>query len=239
MTNRGPLSEEDDKALADSLPLEEFAVVETVPEGDFTASMWARLGAAFIDQLILAAIFLSLEITQLLHLQDRKTIALDLLIVVTVIFFYQFLFLSLKSATPGKLLLGIMVVAAETRGRRPASDARIVKRSVFGPLMMLIYPLPFVFSFLRSDRRQLADLLSGTKVIATDRAVRKKRPLIAILLALLGLAFVGLLIKSFFILAQSQAESRDATSEIEKVTGLDFKTKCLPATLQTTHITKN
>ncbi len=177
----------------------EFSKTSDIAAGDFTASMWKRFFAALIDQLILAFIFFLLQLIKLLHF-DSKASFIDVAIGFGVLFFYQFAFLSLKSATPGKLIFHLSVVAAETRGRRPASDVRIIKRSILGPLLMMVAPLPYIFSFLRSDRRQLADLLSGTKVIAETKSSKDKRPILAVLLALnsaLTVALLSMLVHNF------------------------------------------
>ncbi len=190
--------------------------------GEYTASMWARMFAVFIDNIILTVFFIFLQVFKLIDLQNPNHQIRNVAIVFGVLVLYQYFFLIIRSATPGKSAFGLTVVAAETRGRRPAGDAAIIKRSIFSSLLLLITPLQFVSSLLRSDRRQLADLLSGTKVIARGHSVKERRLIPAIVLTLLGIPSLASLGFAGYTLLNGVPVNNEARAAIEKATGLDF-----------------
>jgi uncharacterized RDD family membrane protein YckC len=79
---------------------------------------------------------------------------------------YQVVFLRLKGATPGKMALGLRVVQAE----EPADDALgwgqvLVRVLISNVIPMIVGMIPQLLALVRLDRRQLADLAAGTRVV--------------------------------------------------------------------------
>lgn len=78
-------------------------------------------------------------------------------------FVYSGLFLSLKGATPGKLLVGIRVRRSDGS---PVGFMRAALRETLGQgLGWVLFPLGHIPAFTRKDRRAMHDLLSGTCVV--------------------------------------------------------------------------
>ncbi len=78
--------------------------------------------------------------------------------------FVQIAFIAKKSQTPGMRAYNIKVVDAKSL--KAPSFGQIVLRQIFAPFSRLLFG--WVLMYLRSDHRQLHELLSGTALINTD-----------------------------------------------------------------------
>ena len=91
------------------------------PHGREVASAWARIGARLIDVIILGiitSIFVDVNVsgTDLGYVETS-----DAILAVVIGAAYEILFTALRSATPGKMLLGLEIVRKTDEARRLAS----------------------------------------------------------------------------------------------------------------------
>jgi uncharacterized RDD family membrane protein YckC len=112
-----------------------------------------------------------------------------ILIQAVVVFGILGLLLKTKGTTPGKFILGLKVVSS--------SDQSLLSwRQAFGRLLvpylnLVLGAIPLAIAFFNKERRQLADLICGTRVIqASPRGPVKVRWLIGGLFILNGLWYI-------------------------------------------------
>lgn len=140
------------------------------------ASRWARLGAAFIDGLLMMIIILPVAfvfgIFEALasggQMGLTTTVAMGFLGIAAFFILNGYL-LSSNGQTIGKKLLGIKIVDLE--GRKPPFGRLIGMRYV--PVWLVVY-IPIIGNFasfidnlfiFRGDKRCIHDLIAGTQVI--------------------------------------------------------------------------
>ncbi len=131
------------------------------------AGFWVRVGAAFIDTILL--MFITIPLLFMLYGQDYFTAsansfgALDLLINYVFPAIAVLLFWTYKSATPGKIFFNLKIVDAKTGGK-PTTGQHIGR--YFGYYVSII---PFMLGILwvAFDKRKQGfhDKLAGTVVI--------------------------------------------------------------------------
>jgi uncharacterized RDD family membrane protein YckC len=80
-------------------------------------------------------------------------------------FAYAGYFLSLKGATPGKMLLGLRVIYLPTGGNPGWGTAFV--REILGKLLSsVLLGLGYLIALFREDGRALHDLIADTRVVA-------------------------------------------------------------------------
>lgn len=146
-------------------------------ENVYIPSTWRRLVAKGLDSVIRSIFYLPFvkSFFLLLFTDEDVRISLGSLLVMFIVpAIYEFVFLALMQATPGKWLMGLKVV--------PFNDASAHldwRQCLLRPLMER---LSFFFSlaiyalaFFRYDRTHLADWVAETRVVQfTPRPVRTK-----------------------------------------------------------------
>jgi uncharacterized RDD family membrane protein YckC len=131
------------------------------------ASFWRRLGAHFIDGMILTGI--SAAIGFVLGPTAARVgagtgsvvmLAFQALLVLVPVVYFTFSW-SRKGATPGKSALGIRVVGV---GNTPVTGVQAVVR-YFGYILSSFLCLGFLWMLWDAERRCWHDMLAGTRVI--------------------------------------------------------------------------
>ena len=132
---------------------------------------WKRLLAFFIDSFIVAVVILGIALAvygrNYMELsQGGKTVLFDLLVQVVLPALAVILFWRYRGATPGKILLSMKIVDADTLGA--PSTGKLVGR-YFAYVVSMI-PLFLGFLWIAFDKRKQGwhDKLAGTAVILDE-----------------------------------------------------------------------
>ncbi len=131
------------------------------------ASIQKRAFAFFIDELILAFLFLIIIYDQVTASSDPDAIVILInsftmeYILIKII--YQTFFVYQYSATLGKIFMKIQIVDAETMEKPIFSSA--LNRGVFRIISELIFYLGFVWAFYAKNRQSWHDKTARTLVI--------------------------------------------------------------------------
>jgi uncharacterized RDD family membrane protein YckC len=132
---------------------------------------WKRLLAFFIDSFIVAVVILGIALAvygrNYMELsQGGKTVLFDLLVQVVLPALAVILFWRYRGATPGKILLSMKIVDADTLGA--PSTGKLVGR-YFAYVVSMI-PLFLGFLWIAFDKRKQGwhDKLAGTVVILDE-----------------------------------------------------------------------
>lgn len=143
----------------------------------YVPSTWKRLIAVTIDQLMILPFYLPFAkkfFTVFFTDDDVYLSLLQLFILFLVPAFYEFVFLVVMQATPGKWLMGLKVVPHNS----PYEElhwTHCVMRPVVGRLSFFFAWGIYALAFFRYDRTHLADWLAETRVIQfVPRARRAK-----------------------------------------------------------------
>lgn len=133
----------------------------------YLPSTWRRLTANFIDEVLMlpfyipfAGIFLRMMFSDEAVTISLMTFALILIIPAV----YEFIFLVMLQATPGKWLLGLTVVPScdvET----PLDWRQSLLRATSKRLSLFFSLAIYVLAFFRYDRTHLADWVAETRVV--------------------------------------------------------------------------
>lgn len=93
-----------------------------------------------------------------------------------VVFVYAVVFNKHKNATPGKMLFGLKIIPVAA-DRLDLSWTQVVLRRATEMLLGLPFSLaPQAVAFFRPDRRQLADLVAGTRVVQGSSRGKDAKP---------------------------------------------------------------
>lgn len=131
---------------------------------------WRRAAAIMLDGLIISAVYVPLS---MMFSKPLNPAAPNLLAAFGLSWFlsivfnlaYQVYFLSSKSATPGKMVMGLKVVTA-TGGR--ISMGRAAGRYFGYWVSSIILCIGYIMAAFDSEKRALHDHLCGTRVIRTS-----------------------------------------------------------------------
>lgn len=142
--------------------------------GESLAGFWPRLWAMLLDSLLLAGIIypILLSIYGLEYLDSRTPVTgpADFLLVYVFPVLACILFWIYKSATPGKLLLGMRIVDARTGGH--PSNAQFVGRYFAYFLSTVPLGLGFFWILWDPHRQGWHDKLAGTLVVRRTRTAQ-------------------------------------------------------------------
>lgn len=146
-------------------------MTQSVETGEAFAGFWIRVAATLVDSLLLTAIIvpLNLAVYGREYLASTGLVAgpADVLIswvfpAIAVILFWRY-----RSATPGKMLLGLRIADARTR-EAPATGQLVIR--YFG---YLVSCLPLMLGFLwpvwDARKQTFHDKLAGTVVLRRAR----------------------------------------------------------------------
>lgn len=145
------------------------------PHGREVASPWARIGARLIDVIIvsvIASIFVDVNVSgdQIGYVETGDAILATVLGAA-----YEILFTALRSATPGKMLLGLEIVR-KTDGGSPIGFAPAGMRwlpniasSLAPNLGLLVFVASLVLLFADKYRRTVFDFVGQTYVVRKPR----------------------------------------------------------------------
>jgi uncharacterized RDD family membrane protein YckC len=136
-------------------------------------ALWRRLLARLLDAIVGALVWILISMwvvilawgsrTAPLELREVALLALMLLgLGATLHVLYHVAFIGGCGQTPGKMALGIAIVR---RDGAQAGYTRALIRCLAGALTMAALGLPSVGVFLTRERRGLADVAAGTRVI--------------------------------------------------------------------------
>ena len=135
------------------------------------AGFWLRLGAFFIDTLIVSVVvgIILLAIFGRSYLQlsaEGKTLWADVLFQGVLPAIAAILFWRFRGATPGKMLLSAKIVDANTFG--PPSTGKLIGR--YFAYLVSIVPMFLGFLWIAFDKRKQGwhDKLAGTVVIRDE-----------------------------------------------------------------------
>ncbi len=153
-----------------------------VTQGVRLAGFWIRFVAVFIDGLIMAAVrwplSLLLAVPQSLLTRNMEQggaavgvafgmLGLNMLVGIAVAVAYTGWFYSTKGATPGKMLLKLKVVNADTGTYLTFGQACL--RDIVGKFVSgIIFMIGYLMAAFRKDKRALHDLMVGSQVIRHD-----------------------------------------------------------------------
>ncbi|MFS4459755.1 RDD family protein [Bdellovibrio sp. HCB2-146] len=153
----------------------------------YVPSTWRRLGANFIDQVLsllmylpFGGVFFKLFFTE----EDVFISIFQLIILFFIPVIYDFIFLVLMQATPGKWMLGLKVVPRENPVQ-PLEVAQCLLRPLTGRLSFFFGWAIYALAFFRYDRTHLCDWVAETRVVQFQPRPERTR-----LRWFLGLLFV-------------------------------------------------
>lgn len=130
-------------------------------------STWRRLWAFLLDQLFSLVMYLPFfgAFSKLIFTDNEaelSLIQLGLLLMVPAV--YEFIFLALMQATPGKWLMGLKVVPVNNaEGKLEFSQCLL--RPLTGRLSLLLSWAIYAVAFFRYDRTHICDWIAETRVI--------------------------------------------------------------------------
>jgi len=145
------------------------------PHGREVASPWARIGARLIDVIILgliSSVFVDVNLSgsELGYVETS-----DAILAVAIGAAYEILFTALRSATPGKMLLGLEIVR-KTDGGSPLGFAPAgmrwlpnVVNTLNANLGLLVFVASLVMLFVDKYRRTVFDFVGQTYVVRKPR----------------------------------------------------------------------
>jgi uncharacterized RDD family membrane protein YckC len=159
--------------VASDLPTEGLNMLsENIP------STWRRLSANLLDEVIMLPFYIPFFgiAFKLFTSDDDVRISLFTFILILMIpAFYEFIFLVLMQATPGKWLLGLKVVPAEDMDDRLEWE-RSLLRALGKRLSLFLSSALYALGLFRYDRTHAVDWLAETRVI--QFSPRSKAPTI-------------------------------------------------------------
>lgn len=154
----------------------------------YVASTFRRIGAKFIDWLIMMIPSVLFSITGHFRWNPPAVFFawIPYLISCLIPLSISFYFLKKHAQTPGKMALGLYVMDVTTQATT-LSTAQVLKRILSA---IILYPLgsfsPAIVALFRTDRRHLLDLISNTQVVQKSprKNVAQVRPILGPLLLL-------------------------------------------------------
>lgn len=140
-------------------------------------STWRRLCAFVLDQIISMVMYLPFfhAFSQLIFTDGEAQLTLTQLgIMLMVPAIYEFIFLALMQATPGKWLMGLKVVPANNAENK-LEFAQCLLRPLTGRLSLLLSWAIYAVAFFRYDRTHICDWIAETRVVQyKPRAARTR-----------------------------------------------------------------
>lgn len=144
-------------------------------ENVYVPSTWRRLFAYGIDQIFVLVFYIPFAKTflQIFTTDEDIYISLGKLILMFLVpAIYEFIFLLILSATPGKWLLGLRVVPAHN-AYGELHFAQCLLRPLVGRLSFFFAWAIYAVAFFRYDRTHLVDWLAETRVIQLTPRVQR------------------------------------------------------------------
>ena len=138
-------------------------------------STWKRLGALFIDGLVLGLPTGFCFLVGIYRIGENEVFFpfIPYILSAVAALGFQFYFLKKFSTTVGKMALGLVVTDAKTL--RPGLTTAQALLRLFSGFLALIFSLaPMAYALVREDRRQISDIIAGTQVM--QKTPRKKAP---------------------------------------------------------------
>lgn len=164
-------------------------------EDVYVPSTWKRLFAAGIDQIFIFLFYIPFAKTffDLFFTDEDVYISLaKLLVMFLVPALYEFLFLMIMQATPGKWILGLKVVPANNAFEE-LTPGQCILRPLTGRLNFFFAWGIYALAFFRYDRTHLADWVAETRVIQFNpRPTRTKIRWVLGTILLLSYVYEGL-----------------------------------------------
>ncbi len=145
-------------------------------EDIYVPSTWKRLFAFGIDQFFILLFYIPFAKTfvQLFFTDEDVYVSLwKLLVMFLVPALYEFLFLMILQATPGKWMLGLRVVPAYN-AYADLNSFQCILRPLVSRMSFFFAWAIYAFAFFKYDRTHVADWVAETRVI--QFAPRVKRP---------------------------------------------------------------
>ncbi|WII70889.1 RDD family protein [Bdellovibrio sp. 22V] len=178
----------------------------------YVPSTWKRFFAHGIDQLFIlpfylpfAGVFFRLAFTE----DDVFLNFIQLAVLFLIPALFEFVFLYLLQATPGKWFLGLRVVPAGDY-QKPLHWSQCVLRALAGRLSFFFSWAIYALAFFRYDRTHLCDWVAETRVVqATPRANKAELRWIVGVIFVLLYAYEGL-VSSQMILKSIDWSNRQA-----------------------------
>lgn len=152
-------------------------------------STWKRIGAYFLDQLVIGLLFFPMWgfWYDLMNSEEEVFAPLSLFIFLLLFpLIYESLFLALFQQTPGQWILGLWVVPRHEPGKR-LSWVQVFLRALTNRLSLFFSFAPFALAFFRYDRTHLGDWIAETRVLQEGR--RPQPPKIRWVLGSLAVLF--------------------------------------------------
>lgn len=143
----------------------------------YVPSTWKRLAAVVIDQLVILPFYLPFAkkfFTVFFTDDDIYLGLIQLFVLFMVPALYEFVFLVVMQATPGKWLLGLQVVPQDN----PYQElhwTQCVMRPLVGRLSFFFAWGIYALAFFRYDRTHLGDWMAETRVIQFVPRVRRAK----------------------------------------------------------------
>jgi uncharacterized RDD family membrane protein YckC len=190
-------------------------------ENVFVPSTWKRLAAFFIDQIVMVLFYLPFagKFFQAFFLDEDVYLSLiQLLVFFLIPALYEFVFLVVMQATPGKWLLGLKVVP-QHNPYTPLHITQCIMRPVVGRLSFFFGWAIYAVAFFRYDRTHIADWVAETRVIQfKPRPMRAKIRWIAGSFFVLCYIYEGLAYSSSIL---SQIDWKNNQVELRNVVNVD------------------
>ncbi|MDG0818228.1 RDD family protein [Bdellovibrio svalbardensis] len=145
-------------------------------EDVYVPSTWKRLFAFGIDQIFILLFYFPFAKTfvQLFFTDEDVYVSLGKLLVMFLVpALYEFVFLMILQATPGKWLLGLKVVPAHN-AYAELQSAQCILRPLVSRLSFFFAWAIYAFAFFKYDRTHVADWVAETRVI--QFTPRPRRP---------------------------------------------------------------
>lgn len=136
-------------------------------ENAFVPSTWRRFFAYGIDQLVILPFYLPFAgiFFRLMFSDDDVYISLTQLFILFLMpAIYEFVFLVMLQATPGKWLLGLKVVPANNSAEK-LHWSQCLMRPLVGRLSLFFSLAVYALAFFRYDRTHLCDWVAETRVV--------------------------------------------------------------------------
>ncbi|MBO9668747.1 MAG: RDD family protein [Bdellovibrio sp.] len=136
-------------------------------EDIFVPSTWKRLAAFFVDQIVMILFYLPFagKMFQAVFTEEEVYLSLvQLLVFFMVPAIYEFVFLVIMQATPGKWLFGLKVVP-QNNPFSPLHITQCIMRPFVSRLSFFFGWAIYAVAFFRYDRTHLADWVAETRVV--------------------------------------------------------------------------
>lgn len=168
-------------------------------EDVFVPSTWKRLLAFFIDQAFILLFYIPFAHTfiQLFFTDEEVYVSLGKLLVLFLVpALYEFVFLMILQATPGKWLVGLQVVPSHN-AYAALNSYQCILRPLASRLSFFFAWAIYAFAFFKYDRTHVADWIAETRVIQfTPRAHRPRIRWILGIFLVLTYTYEGLVYSS-------------------------------------------